>query len=301
MHLLLALDLFIAVVGVDPRWLLRSLRRQYRSVLTSASEATENDESWESTPQDYLEKIFNIPFALPRMSADGFTRLVQRLAEPRSGTTGPLSNSTQVRGAGGLGLAFEEPARIAAEPGSEIASTRTAHSRGEAQPLTPRELEFLAALASLVRTPRETKRLLNLYRMIRATRNLSVASTFLGDESHPGEHQAVALLLGALAGYPGLYEALLSSLMERPTQDRWSDIVAAMSPHATEGGRWTIDLLGDISLGEADAWRALSAGLADISALVTLPDLHAFKRWAPRIGRFSFRLAVQSSEHQHVE
>ena len=29
-HLLLALDLFVVVVGVDPRWLLRSLRREFR-------------------------------------------------------------------------------------------------------------------------------------------------------------------------------------------------------------------------------------------------------------------------------
>jgi hypothetical protein len=34
---LLALDLFVVVVGVDPRWLLHSLRDQYRTTLTAPS------------------------------------------------------------------------------------------------------------------------------------------------------------------------------------------------------------------------------------------------------------------------
>ena len=38
-HLLLALDLFVVVVGVDPRWLLHSLRDQYRSLLIAPRSA----------------------------------------------------------------------------------------------------------------------------------------------------------------------------------------------------------------------------------------------------------------------
>ena len=41
------------------------------------------------------------------------------------------------------------------------------------------ELTLLAALAPLVRSPREAKRLLNLYRMLRSTKDLSDAARFL--------------------------------------------------------------------------------------------------------------------------
>jgi KAP family P-loop domain/CHAT domain len=83
MHLLLALPLFVVVVGVDPRWLLRSLQRHYRALLTSpgAERAAPGDVShWASTPQNYLEKIFQIPFALAPMTRAGFQRLVTDLA-----------------------------------------------------------------------------------------------------------------------------------------------------------------------------------------------------------------------------
>lgn len=40
-HLLLALELFVVVVGVDPRWLQRSLRHQYRDLVTSGDPRTD--------------------------------------------------------------------------------------------------------------------------------------------------------------------------------------------------------------------------------------------------------------------
>ena len=93
-HLLLALDLFVVVVGVDPRWLVHSLKQQYREVLSSDDTAPTGAEStgpdpavWQSTPLDYLEKIFNIPFMLPVMDATGFGNLIRKLSAtiPASG------------------------------------------------------------------------------------------------------------------------------------------------------------------------------------------------------------------------
>lgn len=55
-NLLLALDLFVVVVGVDPRWLMRSLRSHYADILDNRSLVT---------PEDYLEKIVNIPIVSP--------------------------------------------------------------------------------------------------------------------------------------------------------------------------------------------------------------------------------------------
>ena len=77
-HLLLALDLFVVVVGVDARWLLRSVESQYEKLLSQSGESRTDD--LRASPQDYLEKIFNIPFALPRMSAQSFNNLIISLA-----------------------------------------------------------------------------------------------------------------------------------------------------------------------------------------------------------------------------
>ncbi|WP_210590802.1 P-loop NTPase fold protein [Streptomyces sp. GESEQ-35] len=77
-QLLLAFPLFVVVVGVDAQWLLRSVHAHYRDVLGSDSvpTAVEDTQHWASTPQNYLEKIFQIPLCLPPMSSAGYTRLV---------------------------------------------------------------------------------------------------------------------------------------------------------------------------------------------------------------------------------
>jgi hypothetical protein len=87
-HLLLAFPLFVVVVGVDSRWLLRSLRHEYSALLTSSAEdrsfSGEDSEYWASTPQNYLEKIFQIPYWIRSMEKEGYIRLVRSLIE--SGT-----------------------------------------------------------------------------------------------------------------------------------------------------------------------------------------------------------------------
>lgn len=72
-NLLLAFPLFVVVVGVDARWLTRSLEQHYREVLGGAAE----DGDWSSTPQNYLEKIFQLSVNLPALTDDGYTNLVR--------------------------------------------------------------------------------------------------------------------------------------------------------------------------------------------------------------------------------
>jgi hypothetical protein len=79
-HLLLAFPLFVVVVGVDSRWLLRSLRTRYRDVLGAADDQAAHDdmsdsEHWAATPQNYLEKIFQISLCLRPMSSVGYADL----------------------------------------------------------------------------------------------------------------------------------------------------------------------------------------------------------------------------------
>jgi WD40 repeat protein len=80
-HLLLAFPLFVVIVGVDSRWLLRSLRTHYRDVLGAPERRADDGdnpdgEHWAATPQNYLEKIFQISLCLRPMSRSGYVDLV---------------------------------------------------------------------------------------------------------------------------------------------------------------------------------------------------------------------------------
>ncbi len=67
-HLLLAFDLFVVVVGVDVRWLKGSLGRFYKSQLAE----NDGDKSdGQASVDEYLGKIFQIPFWLRPLSFGG--------------------------------------------------------------------------------------------------------------------------------------------------------------------------------------------------------------------------------------
>lgn len=81
-HLLLAFPLFAVVVAVDPRWLRQSLLDHYPRLLGGADDAGATRARTlgrPATPQDYLEKIFQVPFNLQAMEKTGFEALVKHL------------------------------------------------------------------------------------------------------------------------------------------------------------------------------------------------------------------------------
>ena len=155
-HLLLAFKLFVVVVSVDPRWLVQSLNHRYAEQLGT-------DESTQ-TPEDYLEKIFQIPFSLERMDADGYKRLVSGMfpepeteaGEPASAEGGEAAETPELQ-ALDRSLTGARPRRRARRP----AAREPAGHRPRAG--------VHAHLGGLVETPREAKRLANTYRLIRAT------------------------------------------------------------------------------------------------------------------------------------
>lgn len=80
-HLLLALDLFVVVVAVDPRWLQDSLENAKSLVLHIDPEASADSDM--ATPLNYLEKIFQIPYTLRPMQSSGFSDYVKYLTGKR--------------------------------------------------------------------------------------------------------------------------------------------------------------------------------------------------------------------------
>lgn len=85
-HLLLAFPLFVVVVGVDARWIKRSLQARYHQLLHVSGKSPDGEDSaglllGSATPNDYLEKIFQIPFWLRPMDAAASDRMVRGLLQ----------------------------------------------------------------------------------------------------------------------------------------------------------------------------------------------------------------------------
>lgn len=128
-HLLLAFDPFVVVVGVDPRWLLRALK-QHTRIFDLEQEDADGAEDyehshWHSTPMNYLEKIFQIPFSLRPMPPAGFDKLIDSLAAPMA-----------AEGAG--------PANRPPEGGSEQPHETPEHPESAPQPASGQKQETAA-------------------------------------------------------------------------------------------------------------------------------------------------------------
>ncbi|MGW4483067.1 P-loop NTPase fold protein [Amycolatopsis sp. NPDC004368] len=279
-HLLLALELFVVVVGVDPRWLARSLSSHYDEILADAPGHV--------TPEDYLEKIINLPLVLPGMSSGSLRRLLRSLM--------PVTENPRIA------EVLAPPVAPTAVPDIEAGSEVDSRSRGRAakppRALTDQEIDLLSALDRLVGTPREAKRLFNLYRMLRATRDLSDASRFLGDDGEPGEYQVVVALLGLLTAPAHLLGKALDAtadpsrsvgggLARRASTTTWAEFVADCEPRR-ESETWRNGVVGVLAEDELRAWFRLHQGLTQVP--LEVDSLAQLQKWVPVIRRFSYVL-----------
>jgi hypothetical protein len=81
-QLMLALPLFIVVVAVDPRWLLASLRHHYRELFAQEATSVLPQADELASPLDYLDKIFQIPFAVSPLSGTAASTYLAALLSP---------------------------------------------------------------------------------------------------------------------------------------------------------------------------------------------------------------------------
>lgn len=388
-HLLLAFPLFVVVVGVDSRWLLRSVQRHYAQLADGGDDGAEahSPEEWASTPQNYLEKIFQIPFTLRPMQSDEYATLIRGLVplpgdaepagmEPDGGEDDewvdfldePAPRPASAPSASPVPPAADADAEVRvdiepvhvhipwpmgqapaddvppAEPAGDAAAIGPAanmilvpHSvvpvaeddvgeepesgpvemdvpdvlalpaaveasgAGETSGGVPsaveresaaqaavraaeqglamerHERDFLQGLSALIPSPRSAKRLVNVYRFIRASLDPAELASFVGAGAGSGDHQCVALLLAVVTGFP--------------TQS--VDVFRALEPERAEaaGADWWTFFDG-ITPREVDAarWEPLRQAMGRVRQKVpaNLP-LEPFVRWAPHVARFSFQ------------
>jgi hypothetical protein len=250
-HLLLAFKLFVVVVGVDSRWLERSLRAHYQNLLEE--------------PGSYLEKIFQIPFMLRQMTPGRYRALIDGLTAPprQTGERSELARQAELANTGpshGTGSTEGSP------EGEVSPAEPPPLPRPQSLLISDAERELLGAVGGIVPTPRAAKRLVNTYRMLRVSVQDDELETFL--PSGGSEYQAVILLLGVLVGCPSRAQEIFEKLETAADAD--------------------------------DVWEALaeftdvSELLATVRSYIKVTQAGPYRRWAPRVSRFSFRFSGDS-------
>jgi hypothetical protein len=245
-HLLLAFDRFVVVVGVDTRWLETSLMSFYDEQLRANRDDSNGRQSAAPDPRatvrDYVEKIFQVPIQIPRLTTDEsgtFARLVDTLS--------PVAASDQAQEVEGTANAIQYHNLQPIEPLDLTApEPERFHEAVARAQLSAKEVDLLKQLGPLAgRSPRAVKRLLNLYRLLRATRTGSRLTEFLEGNSASGgwpDYPGVQLCLAIEVGLPAAQvhrfrEAVIiaagvegttpSELFAWPVQPRkpWSDSI----------------------------------------------------------------------------
>lgn len=305
-HLLLAFPLFVVVVGVDARWVVHSLA-QHHAELTA--EAGLDGQVMTSTPVQYLEKIFQIPFRLNPLGRTSYERLVTALtsggdkeqaapaAAPPRATGVVAGGASAVRG--GQESSPPSPDTAAARPGDAPVTPAPAPQAGgegqEAAPPEPgetpaeplrldaHEVTFMKSLFSLIPSPRSAKRFVNLYQFLRAT--LTPAQRALFADPLRGDHKAAAVLLAAVCGHSEQADDLFDEIATAAGTTRWGELVKSRSRGGNRGA-------GEVLA--AEDLRRMLRRIQD-STLEDLP-LSTFQQWLPAVGRFSFNAAAAHPE-----
>jgi WD40 repeat protein len=284
-NLLLTMDLFMVVVAVDPRWLLKALSRHHRGLLRDADAGQR-----QVSPLDYLDKIFHIPFALRPMGAraDAYLRSLLPVGgepEPESGeperpvetpVAAPGPGPAAPEGGGTPAVGRDAEVLVAPLVADLPAPARPlADLNPEGLRVRQSEQDFLARLAPLLPTPRAVKKLANLYRMVRLSIRPGQLDAFLGDRAG-GPYQAAALLLAALVGAPRDARGLLVAL-------------AAAAP-----GQDITEVLGAGGLPDrlAGLVRELRGGGVDVQG-----DVAGYQVWATTVARYGFETYDLFAEH----
>lgn len=180
-HLLLALPAFVVVVAVDPRWLRRCLD-QHHEELFGAGEARR---------AEYLDKIFQIVFALRPMGTaadeliDALMPIEERDPRPSEPEEWPEDESVPEDG---------ETREVVVR---ETAPPTFYNMRPDRLRLTEVERAFVHVLRKRLNTPREIRKLVNLYRLVRIGIPDARLARFVG-----GPYRAVLVLLTLLVADP---------------------------------------------------------------------------------------------------
>ena len=251
-HLMLAFPLFMVVVGVDARWLGRSLKNRYSFLRHEKDDANASLSEHAASTHDYLEKIFQIPFWLKPLDGDTANKMIKKLLEAKSdsdveitddniddgsldngkdknqldmltteglmdGTNENLSEETEDSETDYLQQqALHRKENVEARESPEdllISNLISTRSLDMSQP----ELDFFELLGPIVgRSPRAVKRFINLYRILKASH---VKARVAGFSEENGDFKIPLFLLALVCGSPKEVECLFRCFCDAQDQD----------------------------------------------------------------------------------
>lgn len=326
-HMLLAFKLFIVVVGVDPRWLLHSLR-QHSKVFQDGDETgpdvpgTDRDRvHWRSTPLNYLEKIFQIPFTLRPMGESGFNNLIDDLTKrhrlPEPETPGTADEETEQPrppevkdvpsrgqpptpgGSGdsqpGLPQPSQTPVQTPVQTPAPAAGAAIATPEGVRVVMDPKLLRFesferecMKQLRHLIPSPRAAKRFVNVYRLLRNRLAEEPWSNLLHDVER-GAYRPVLVLFAMVTGYPEeaseVLEAILDGRLDGDTgqvERGFWELIDELEHRNTDAAEIRPDV--------AEGWKEMGDKLRRVRQLV--PEdcaISEVRPYAAAVARYSFQ------------
>lgn len=319
-HLLLAFPLFVVVVGVDARWVVRSLDARYRELLRTdatdegAQKLQEFNEMFgNASAHDYMEKIFQIPFWIRPMTVDGSRRMVLELLKRSVADTnerdaldaerGKDANTVLPQAKQGATPTNAAPSE-SGEQYSDITNTsRTdeAQQEGRAPLVTPdltpeglsisrAELEFMSALAPLLgRSPRTLKRFVNVYRLIRVGLSPYERQLFLKAASGLADYRCVLLLLAVDTGAPLAAKTLFETMRDLSNGMIVEERKDKREPLAPTFENLIAQVDRRIAASATADWYRVRSWLGGQLQRESLPDdVTRCSRWLSRVCRFSF-------------
>jgi hypothetical protein len=267
-NLLLTMPLFVVVVAVDPRWLLRALEEHYRQPLDGQARAL-----------DYLDKIFHIPFAVRPMNnrAGDYLRSLLPDIDPVAPvvsdegprTEPPAPELTPLPATSGPEPTSLDGPSVPDDQGNdEAAMAGTDGLVGQQLRLRQVEADFLPQIAPLLDTPRAVKKAVNLYLLLRAAIPDTELDAYLGDE-RGGPFQAAALLIAGIVSCP----AEASRLLNRVIHAKPDEPIGPVLRNSAES----------VCVRLADRIDAFAEDFP------FLGQVSAYQEWALTVARYSFQ------------
>jgi PAS domain S-box-containing protein len=286
-NLLLALPLFVVVVGVDGRWLMRSLKDRHPILLGNGESMPESASG--TAPTDYLDKIFQLTYHLPPMTADSCAALLRYTATnvgPSPGVLPGFGESPTEDDSGIFsGISHAELSGESDKINDMSQYPAEAHSVDAASALEPElhaaealvldedELNNLRTVAPLVSSsPRRAKRFLNIYRVIkaRALTDPELQTDLLADSGQKKMTSGLLVLTALSVGLPKSVTQELDNYKSTNDQTlhEWiTDHGALLASSKAESQRLTdfvtsADTLADVPMSNILHWLPIARRFA---------------------------------------
>jgi hypothetical protein len=304
-HLLLSFELFVVVVGVDVRWIEGAIEKHVQAVADPGEDVDPNI-ARRRRAIDYLEKIFQLAFWLQKLDAKGidgadstYGSYIRDLLRPADEPTPPAGAPTG-RQVGTSGVQpgpqgdRTSPLPGSAEPDQQTVEPEPAFASVDLEKV---EVDFIASpeIGEIAnKSPRAVKRLVNIYRIIRARLSEAALEELLGRTGRPPLYPIAIFLIAVETGQSiKMADDLNLALKSLPENAEFASLWRSVEPAPGQGES---DDKGASSLQAAkESGQNLSAAIFRIEGMIPGATVKQYLRWAGQVRRYSFnRLHLQS-------